>query len=260
MAGNVPMAGLHDFICILMSGHRFKGRLSSKDDKLLPALSEILVHIEPELHHHIHLTNDKLKETDAIIATGSNNSGRYFEYYFGRQPNIIRRNRNSAAILTGKESPPDLKRLADDVFLYFGLGCRNVSKLFLPKAYDITSLLRNFEKYSFLGYHNKYANNYDYQKAVYLINRIPHSDTGFLLVRGNESLSSPIGCLHYEYYEDKGTLQELLEEEKDNIQCLVSEYVHIPGIIKFGATQDPMLWDYADNIDTMEFLIKLVKT
>lgn len=257
MAGNIPMVGFHDFLCILLSGHKFIGRLSSKDDKLLPAIAKVLVHILPEFRRYIQFTDELMKETHAIIATGGDNSSRYFEYYFGKNPNIIRKNRNSVAILSGNETTRDLKNLADDIFIYFGLGCRNVSKLFLPAGYDIPGLLKNFEHYSYFGNHHKYANNYDYQKAIYLVNQVPHLDTGFLLVKEDPSYSSPVGCLFYEYYHDTDSLFQRLKQEKDQIQCVATKLTSFYKRVKFSSTQKPMLWDYADNMDTLKFLLNL---
>jgi hypothetical protein len=257
MAGNLPLVGFHDFICVVFSGHQFFGRLSSKDDKLLPFLAKVLEYFEPLISESVHFTDEFMKGTDAVIATGSDNSARYFEYYFGKNPHIIRKNRNSIAIITGKETNREIEQLADDIFSYFGLGCRNVSKIFIPENYYIPSLLKNFEAYSYLINHNKYANNYEYNKAVYLVNLIEHFDTGFLLVKEDEAWSSPVGCLFYEFYGNDKSLMTRLSNEQERIQCILSNSSHYPASIPFGTSQQTMLWDYADNVDTLDFLLNL---
>ncbi len=257
MAGNIPMTGFHDFVTILISGNRLKARLSSKDDKLLPALSMILQFFAAEFKEYIFFEDNLKKKFDAIIATGSDNSARYFEYYFGNQPHIIRKNRNSVAILNGEESSQDLNRLADDIFLYFGLGCRSVSKIFVPENYDIQELIRYFDKYAYLYDNNKYANNYDYQRAVFLLNRYPFFDNGFLLLKESSSYSSPVGCLYYERYRDIEELIVRLKADEEKLQCIVTNIKSIDKRVEFGASQKPMLWEYADNIDTMSFLFNL---
>lgn len=257
MSGNIPMVGFHDFISVLISGHKFIGRLSSKDDKLLPAIAKILLQINNSFRQNIEFTDNYMKGTDAVIATGSDNSSRYFDYYFGKNPHIIRKNRNSAAILTGNETSRQLITMADDIFMYFGLGCRNVSKLFLPEGYDIPALLQYFEHYSYLGNHNKYANNYEYQRALYLVNQVPHYDTGFLLLKEDTGFSSPVGCLYYEFYNDTSLLINHLKKEKDKIQCIATKSTGFYKRVKLGSTQKPMLWEYADNVDTIKFLLNL---
>lgn len=257
MAGNIPMTGFHDFVTILLSGNRLKARLSSKDDKILPALSMILQFFVPEFKDYIFFEDNLQKKFDAIIATGSDNSARYFEYYFRNQPHIIRKNRNSVAILNGEESSQDLNRLADDIFLYFGLGCRSVSKIFVPENYDIQELIRYFDKYAYLYDNNKYANNYDYQRAVFLLNRYPFFDNGFLLLKESSSYSSPVGCLYYERFRDIEELIVRLKADEEKLQCIVTNIKSIDKRVEFGASQKPMLWEYADNIDTMSFLFNL---
>ncbi len=259
MPGNIPLAGFHDMISTIFSGHILYGKMSSKDNKLFPILKEILCYLNPELELRINFHEQTFQAIDAVIATGSNNSSRYFEYYFGKYPNIIRKNRNSVAILTGNESNDELRKLADDIFLYFGLGCRNVSKLFLPKSYDPALFLKLFEDYSYLYNHNKYANNYEYQKAIFLIDRVVHLDNGFLLVKEDLNYSSPVGVLYYEKFDSYGDLKNRLIRDKELIQCVVASDGIIDGAIRFGETQNPHLWDYADNIDTLKFLINLYK-
>lgn len=257
MAGNIPMVGFHDFITVLLSGNCLTAHLSSRDNKLMPLFSAVLQHFAPEFKNYIFFEDNLQNQIDALIATGSDNSARYFEYYFAKYPHIIRKNRNSAAILNGRESSEDLKKLADDIFLYFGLGCRNVSKVYLPENYDIPGLMKHFDRYSFLYNHNKYANNYDYQRAVFLLNAFPHYDNGFLLVRESDLFSSPVACLHYEKYNNINELASEIKAHKDILQCVVTNEECIEQRIEFGNSQKPMLWEYADNVDTMKFLISL---
>jgi hypothetical protein len=252
-AGNLPLVGFHDMLCVLITGHRYIGKLSGKDQELLKALTTILTNINTGFTGKIEFTEELLHGFDAIIATGSNNTGRYFDYYFGKYPNIIRKNRNSVAVLTGKESKKDLQLLADDIFQYFGLGCRNVSMLYLPEGYDIPQLIDNFAGYSFVINHHKYANNYEYNKAVYLVNRVPHYDSGFVLLREDPKLSSPLGVIHYQYYLDLNALMNSLKAAAGEIQCVVS-CANIKDAVPFGKAQMPELWDYADGVDTIRFL------
>ena len=191
MAGNIPLVGFLDFFCVIMSGNTCRIKLSSKDDKLFPLLGNVLIHLNRDFENSIVFEEGNVRNPDAVIATGSNNSSRYFNYYFGKYPHIIRKNRNSVAVLTGSESDRDLKTLADDVFSYFGLGCRNVSKIFLPINYEIPALLKNFEGYSYLANHNRYINNYDYYRAIHLVNSEKFYDTGFLIFRGEHVLRKP---------------------------------------------------------------------
>ncbi len=258
MAGNIPMVGFHDMLCVLISGNKFLGKLSSDDKLLLPFVSRILKNISPEFSDLIEFTEDQLKNIDAVIATGSNNSSRYFDYYFGKYPNIIRKNRNSVAILTGAETNQELKLLGEDVFQYFGLGCRNVSKLFVPKGYVFDTFYESIFDFQNIANNNKYANNYDYNKTVYLMSNQPSLlDNNFLLIKEDVAYSSPIGVLFYEYYEDINALNSRLENEKEQIQCVVGTGLLIKNSIPFGRAQCPKLNDYADGIDTMKFLIGL---
>lgn len=256
-AGNIPLVGFHDFITVLISGNVFKGKLSSKDNRLLKFIADCLIELNSDFKDYIYFTEDKLEDFDAIIATGSNNTARYFEYYFGRYPNIIRKNRNSVAVLTGSESEVDIKNLGIDIFSYFGLGCRNVSKIFIPEDYCFDEFFENLAHFQPIYQHNKYANNYDYNKSVYLMNQIQHFDNGFVLLKEDESFSSPIGVLFYQYYNDIDKVQELLSLNQDQIQCIVSGSEVIKDSLDFGQAQNPELWDYADNVDTMKFLLEL---
>jgi len=254
LAGNIPLVGFHDVLSVLISGHIAKTKLSSKDDKLLLQIRNILVEIEPRFAERWIIIDGRLTDFAAIIATGSNNSSRYFEYYFGRYPHIIRNNRNAVAVLGGNESDEELGALADDIFMFFGLGCRNVSKIYFPHGYHIESLINAFSKYSHFFHHHKYANNYEYQRTILLLNNIPHFDTGFLLMRESEAIASPIAVLHYETYKNLNLLKERLELQKDAIQCIVSAIPDFPDAVTLGKAQFPSAWDYADNLDTIQFL------
>lgn len=254
MAGNIPAVGFHDFLCVLVSGHRFKGKLSSDDRHLMPALAKMLCLEEPDFEQYIEFTDGHLKSFDAIIATGSDNSARYFDYYFGRYPHIIRSNRNSLGIIRGTESGEDIRLLGREVFSYFGLGCRSVSHLLLPRNYDPQGLFAGFEEFRHLRDHHKYFNNYEYHKAVSIINRTKHHDNGFVLLMPDERLSSPVGVLHYSYYDAIHEADYLVEVNRDRIQCMVSENGWYPGSFSFGEAQFPSVDDFADGVDTMKFL------
>lgn len=257
MAGNIPLVGFHDFLCVIMSGHNVIAKLSSKDAVLFPILKEILVQLDSSLAKRIEFTEDQISNFNAVIATGSDNSARYFEYYFGKYPHIIRKNRNSVAVLTGEESVSSLKLLADDIFMYFGLGCRSISKIYIPEGYDITKLIDQFEIYSHLKNHNKFVNNHDYHKAIYLIEQIKFLDNDFLIIKEDISISSPVACLHYQYYKNQDSLINDLKLNAAKIQCVVSEAEFIKNRIPPGKSQFPSINDYADNMDTMKFLFNL---
>jgi hypothetical protein len=256
-AGNIPLVGFHDFITVLMSGNKFLGKLSSKDNRLLRFIVEFLIELDKEFESLIEFTEGKIESFDAVIATGSNNTARYFEYYFGKYPHIIRKNRNSVAILTGNETKEELELLAEDVFSYFGLGCRNVSKLLIPVDYLFDNFFDNIVSFNYVYQHNKYANNYDYNKSVYLMNQIQHLDNGYVILKEDEGLSSPIGVLYYQHYNNIDDVTQFLELNKDQVQCVVSNNEVIKHAIPFGKAQKPELWDYADNVDTMSFLLNL---
>ncbi len=253
-AGNIPMVGMHDLLCILLTGTRSVVRLSSNDKILLPGIFGLMEQEYPEIKGLVEFTEGRLEGFDAVIATGSDNTARYFEYYFGKYPNIIRKNRNGVAVLTGAESGEDLRGLAGDMLRYFGLGCRNVSKLFVPEGYDFSPLLRITENYPDLPEHSKYRNNYDYQRSIFLINNIKHLDSGNLLLTENKSLSSPVSVAYFEYYTSIDEVSDILQSLSDNIQCVVSDVTMVKGAIPFGKTQKPELWDYADNMDVVLFL------
>ncbi|WP_026135888.1 acyl-CoA reductase [Nafulsella turpanensis] len=253
MAGNIPLVGFHDFLSVLVTGHILYAKLSSQDPALLPFLANELCEIEPAFRKQINFA-DKLTGMDAMIATGSDNSSRYFEYYFSKLPHIIRKNRSSCAVLDGSESTDELFRLGLDITQYFGLGCRNVSKLFVPENYNFSPLLDALEPYNSLRNHHKYVNNYDYNKSIYLVNRVAHLDNGFLMLKEDQAFVSPISVVYYEHYSSKEELQEKLNSQAAKIQCVVG---HEDGQINFGTAQEPELWDYADGVDTLEFLTQL---
>lgn len=253
MAGNIPLVGFHDLMCVLIAGHKAHVKLSSQDEVLGKYLIETLWDLEPEFKDQIEIA-ERLNHVEALIATGSDNSARYFEYYFKHIPHIIRKNRTSCAVLDGKESEMELHELGKDIFQYYGLGCRNVSKVFIPAGFDFPFFFRAIEPYSEIINHNKYNNNYEYRKSIFLVNRHAHLDNGFLLVQENESFVSPISVLYYEYYNDLESLKEKLETQKEKIQCVVSREAHWPGSFLLGQAQRPKIDDYADGIDTMRFL------
>ncbi len=257
MAGNIPMVGFHDYLCTLITGNIALAKLSSQDNKLLPALHEILSIIAPGLKENAVFTKERIKGAEAFIATGSNNTSRYFEYYFGKYPHIIRKNRTSVAVLTGNETQVELEAIADDIFMYFGLGCRNITKLFIPVNYNFEPLFQAFEKYKNIIHHNKYANNYEYYKSIFLVNTEHHLDNGFVLLKEIQAFSSPVSTVYYEYYQDINEINKLLQNYKENIQCIVSSTGKIKNALPLGKSQQPELWDYADGIDTVEFLLSV---
>jgi hypothetical protein len=250
MAGNIPLVGFHDFLCIFISGHSQTIKPSSKDKTLVKHLAEKLFSYDQTLRNAISFS-EMLKGCDAYIATGSNNSARYFEYYFNKYPHIIRRNRTSVAILKGDESTEELGKLADDVYCYFGLGCRNVTKICVPENYDFVPLIESFKKYKALFDHHKYRNNYDYQLAILIINNKPYMTDGAIIITESNSVFSPISVLHFEYYKNAETVTGSLLTNVD-IQCIASR-----DQTPFGQTQQPSLTDYADKMDTMRFLCDL---
>ncbi len=256
MAGNIPLVGFHDFISVLVSGHKVLVKQSTSDQQLLPVIAAYLMHLDKRYEERIRFTKDKLEDFDAVIATGSNNTARYFEYYFKGKPSIIRKNRNSVAILTGEETKDDLQMLGEDIFRYYGLGCRNVSKLYVPENYDFDSFFKAIYKWNPLINQNKYANNYDYNKAVYLMSEFKLLDNGFLILKEDNNFGSPIASLFYETYSNEKELQKILENNSDNIQCIVKKDSN-KNEVSFGKTQKPELWDYADDIDILEFLSKI---
>lgn len=257
LAGNIPLVGFHDFISVILSGHKTVIKTSSNDQKLLPFLVQYMIAIDSRFSGWISFTENRLEGFDAVIATGSNNTARYFEYYFKKVPSIIRKNRNSVAVLTGNESQEDLQLLGEDIFRYFGLGCRNVSKLMVPKGYDFDFFFKAIYTYRDVIHYEKYSNNYDYNKAVYLMSNYKLLDNGFLILREDtDSYSSPIASLSYEFYENIEEVNHKLIRDAEQIQCVVRA-LSDENSVPFGQTQKPSLMDYADGIDTMEFLTKL---
>lgn len=251
MAGNIPMVGFHDLLSVLISGNIAMIKLSSQDKVLIPLITDMMTAIEPQFEDQIQYV-PKLENMDGVIATGSDNSARYFKQYFGQQPNIIRKNRTSCAVLTGKETEEEIIALGKDIFSYYGLGCRNVSKLYVPKDYDFVHLLNLLEQFKDIGYHSKWVNNYDYNKSIYLVNREAHLDNGFLLLKESTEMVSPLSVIYYEAYTDLEALQSTLESNEDKIQCIAGN--SILNSISFGNTQYPEVWDYADGVDTLKFL------
>jgi len=250
MAGNIPLVGFHDFLCVWISGHHLIIKPSSKDEVLIRHLADKLIEWNKESANIISFA-DNLKNCDAYIATGSNNSSRYFEYYFSKYPNIIRRNRTSVAILDGTESKEQLNLLADDIQLYFGLGCRNVTKLYVPKEYDFIKLLDALKRYDHFGDFHKYKHNFDYHLALLIMGNKYYMNNGSVILTENSSLFSPVSQVHYEYYDDKNAVIDSLKNNQD-VQCIVG-HQQIP----FGKAQQPSLSDYADGIDTLQFLLSL---
>ena len=256
MAGNIPLVGFHDFISVLISGHSVLVKQSSNDKHLLPFLVKYLEHIAPDLIGKIKFPESKLENFEAVIATGSDNTARYFEYYFKNKPSIIRKNRNSVALLTGNETEMQLKHLSEDIFRYYGLGCRNVSKLYVPIDYDFGNFFKAMYDWHPIINQSKYANNYDYNKAVYLMSEYKMLENGFLMLKEDHSFSSPIATLFYEHYTSVEKLKSEIKTRKAQIQCVVAEGFS-DDEVKFGQTQLPNLWDYADNVDTISFSLTI---
>ncbi len=256
LAGNIPLVGFHDFISVLVSGHNVLVKTSSDDQHLLPFLAKYLITVEPQLANKINFVEGKLEGFDAVIATGSNNTARYFEFYFKDKPSIIRKNRNSVAVLNGQETKEQLIALGEDIFRYFGLGCRNVSKLFVPKGYSFDAFFEAIFEYQEVIHYEKYANNYDYNKAVFLMSNYKLLDNGFLTLKEDSSHASPISSVFYEYYDSLTEIEKRLESEAETIQCIVSNNL-VQNSIPFGQTQRPQLWDYADHVDTISFSLTI---
>jgi hypothetical protein len=253
MAGNIPLVGFHDLLCVLLSGHQLVAKLSSNDSVLMKFIRDGLIATTQEFKEKIFF-EERLNGVDAVIATGSDNTSRYFEYYFRNIPHIIRKNRTSCAVILGEESIEELSILGQDIFSYFGLGCRNVSKIYIPEGFDFTPMLKSWESFQSIIHHHKYANNYDYQKSILLVNQIHFYDSGFLLLTKNENLVSPISTVYYETYRDQNDLNAKLKLHENKIQCIVSARGWFKQSIPFGEAQYPSVNDYADGIDTMSFL------
>lgn len=256
MAGNLPLVGFHDFLCLLISGHNFAGKLSSKDSELPMAVAEMLVEIEPKFNDKIGFSSELPPNCSAVIATGSDNAARYFEHAYGNVPHLFRKNRNSVAILTGQETNQELELLANDIFSYFGLGCRNVSKLYVPKGHEIKYLKKHWDRYSKLVDHKGYNNNLIYNKALMKVARIPFFDFGFCTLKYDFDLVSPISVINVEEYDSFDLCQKGLVTQENRLQCIVGNFQSNDFlVIPFGQSQSPLIWDYADGVDTMEFLI-----
>jgi hypothetical protein len=255
MAGNIPLVGFHDLISVLLTGNNALVKCATKDTILLKFIANRLSEFDPNLKNRISFSDGKLGEFDAVIATGSTNTSRYFEYYFSKKPHIIRKNRHGVAVLTGGETPAELSGLAEDVFRYFGMGCRSISKLFVPKGYNFDPLFNAFYPFKHLVNHQKYGNNYDYNKAVYLMSGSPMLDNGFLLLKEDKGIGSPIGTLFYEHFESEESVRDTLHGLKDKLQCIAGA-MGMPGAIPLGSSQKPLLSTYADGVDTVDFLLK----
>ena len=256
LAGNLPLVGLHDVITVLVSGHIACIKYSSQDKTLMTWVIQKLIETEPDMAEQIEI-REQIKAIDAVIATGSDNSARYFNYYFSKMPHVIRQNRVSAAIIKGDESQKELNKLGDDIFQYFGLGCRNIAKLFVPEDYNFIPFIEAQIDNESLLEHHKFRNNYDYNKSIYLVNKEPHLDSGFFLIRESEDMVSPISVLFYETYKSEAELALRLSAVSEKIQCTVSNNEWYSGSFDFGQAQCPALWDYADGVDTLEWLDNL---
>lgn len=252
MAGNIPLVGFHDFLCVLITGNRILAKTSTKDSELIREISNILSGINPNFSTHIKFTDKITGKYDGIIATGSDNTSRYFEYYFGNKPHIFRKNRNSVAIINQDTSQEEIEKLATDIFSYFGLGCRNVSKIYIENGIDPERIVDQWTNWSYVLNHRPYANNYLYNKSLFKLNKENFIDNGFLLLKREGGWTSPVSVIFYDFFKSKNNLMDELSEHAGNIQCIVSE-----NDTPFGQTQYPQPGDYADNIDTIEFLISL---
>ncbi|GAA4836050.1 acyl-CoA reductase [Algivirga pacifica] len=258
MAGNIPLVGFHDAFTTLLSGHKLLAKLGSQDTFLMKWILRELQEIAPDFTSQITFLEGKAEQVDGVIATGSDNSARYFQSYFGKYPNIIRKNRTSIAVIKGDESAETLGRLQEDILRYYGLGCRNISKIYIPEGYDLKPLLGALEKPAMNCIQNhKYSNNYDYNKSVYLVNKVPHLDNGGLMMRETSELVSPIAVTFYETYQNGAELKQILDTQKEKIQCIVTDGQWLAGSYNFGDAQYPKVDDYADGVDTMAFLQSL---
>jgi len=256
MAGNIPFAGFHDMLCVLASGHKLKAKRSSQDELLPQWILSLIKDINPEVASRVEWV-ERIENVDAVIATGSGNTARYFHYYFAKWPHIIRSNRTSIAVLNGEETDDEIRSLGKDVFTYFGLGCRNVSKLYLPVGKPLDPILRVLEDFQEMKIHNKYSNNYDYNRSIYYLNQVPFYDNNIVLMKEDAQLASPVGVLFYEFYTSINQLQLQLAGNQEKIQCIVAKKNLMDGTVDFGQAQSPSIADYSDGVDTMEFLLGL---
>lgn len=250
LAGNIPLVGLHDVLSVWAAGHRALVKLSSDDKELFPVLAAVLLYLEPGFNDVLRFSAGQLHDFQAVIATGSNNSARYFEYYFGKYPHVIRKNRTSCAILTGHETPDELALLADDMFLYFGLGCRNVTQVWIPESFDLNRIFEVILSWDRLMDNNKYNNNYQYQRAIMMLNKMPFLENGFVLMRNHLQMGAPVAVVNYQRYTDEAEVLHYLSEHAHELQCIVGRN----QAVAFGQTQQPTLHDYADGVNTLAFL------
>ena len=253
LAGNLPLVGFQDILTCFVLGVNVKMKLSSKDEVLTKYMVKELLEIDPEWNCEF---VERLQGYDKVIATGSNNTNRYFEFYFKKVPNLLRTNRNSIAILTGNESDEELETLADDIFMFFGHGCRNISKLFFPEGFDVTKLFPFFKKYEHLHHHKLYMDNYDYTRTILLMNQTDHYANEFIMLKEEEHLQSRLATVNYSFYKTENEIVDYISEHKNDIQCVISQPTDLWNSFKFGQAQKPDLWDYADNVDVIAFLIK----
>lgn len=258
MAGNIPAVGFHDLMCVLLSGHNVLIKVSSDDPALIPFLAGMIIYYEKEFAAKINFSEGKLNNFDAVIATGSDNTAKHFEYYFGKYPNIIRKNRSSIAVLNGKETKDELAELGKDIFYYYGLGCRNVSKIYVPENYKFDSLFEAVYNFKYVLDNKKYNNNYEYNRAIYLLDLIPFLDNNFLMIKESTNLHAPTSVLFYESYTNQEQLVEKITPLLSNLQCIVSNF-EIKGMktIALGNSQKPTIFDFADNVNTLDFLNRI---
>jgi hypothetical protein len=255
MAGNIPAVGFHDLMCVLLSEKNVLIKVSSDDPAIIPFLCGMLIYFEQNLAGKINFSDAKLSNFDAVIATGSNNTAKHFEFYFGKYPHIIRKNRTSVAVLNGNETFDDLKELGKDIFYYFGLGCRNVSKVFVPQNYNFNQLFEAVYDFKYVIDNKKYNNNYEYNRAIYLLDLIPFLDNNFLMIKESKDLHAPTSVLYFEYYNNQDEIVNKLKEQANNLQCIVSKFeLKAQRTVKPGKTQEPEIFDFADDIDTIDFL------
>lgn len=255
LAGNIPLVGMHDLVCCFLSGEKALIKLASKDRLLLPFLTSWMIQNHPTTKNYFDYVEGIASEFTHVIATGSDNSARYFEHYFSKYPSVIRKNRSSIGIITPNTTQDELRLLGQDIFSYFGLGCRNVTQLFIPYNYEFDQLQKAFTEHRDIYNHNKYANNYDYQKAIYLMNQVGFYDLGHVLLVEDKRIKSPLGVLHFTYYNDTSEIAAFVTANTDNIQCIVSDSSCSVQHVDFGTAQYPDLWDFADQIDTLQFLL-----